>query len=766
MPTTVTSSGNFSSIFAHLRYVYTGIPELTRSDSLSADLLKFYNSDGSYVELSGTGITYARVDPENDGPDDVLTGGKFTMLVHKTASGIGLQTWTFDERSLSNLDVSGISLVSQLMGGHRDQLTGSGYNDVLHGGGSSALSGGDHYILGQAAGNDHIYLGGANPIRDILNYSESQNSLFANLTGLLISKVQYRNTIFADTIHGPGNIDFLSGPGHDIIYHRFSSGRIHAGAGDDLIRGYGGGDHIDGHFGNDTVDYSWFPAPDHRGPKGGALIINLGGGTATVGRASYEINLDPFKFEPWIASGDTLIAIEHVIGSPKDDIITGTYLANNISAGAGNDVMYGWGGNNRLDGGAGIDTLDFSWITQPGDYGGGLSVVFSGTGQGSAHHTKGFQSDVGVDAFFAIEKFKGGSNADRIDARLAGGSLEIDGGGGNDTIIGSSAGHLFRGGAGDDILYGNGGADRLEGGAGHDLLDGGTGIDVLVGSAGNDTYVVDNAGDIVDESLPAGGGSDTIQSSVTISLSDVAHVKGHIERLTLTGAAAINGAGNSLVNVLIGNSAANRLDGLGGGDIMRGLGGGDTYVVDNASDVVDESVAGSNGVDTVISSITFNLTDATRIRGSVENLTLAGSAAINAVGNSSGNTIIGNGGSNAIAGGLGNDTLTGGAGVDYFLFHTALNASTNVDRITDFSVPADTIRLENSVFRSLTAAGGLSEAAFRISSEAGDASDRIIYDRVTGALSYDADGRGGVAAIRFATLSTGLMLASADFVVV
>jgi serralysin len=47
----------------------------------------------------------------------------------------------------------------------------------------------------------------------------------------------------------------------------------------------------------------------------------------------------------------------------------------------------------------------------------------------------------------------------------------------------------------------------------------------------------------------------------------------------------------------------------------------------------------------------------------------------------------------------GNDTLTGGAGNDTFFFNTALGA-TNVDTIADFSVPADTIQLENAPTRS------------------------------------------------------------------
>jgi Ca2+-binding RTX toxin-like protein len=48
----------------------------------------------------------------------------------------------------------------------------------------------------------------------------------------------------------------------------------------------------------------------------------------------------------------------------------------------------------------------------------------------------------------------------------------------------------------------------------------------------------------------------------------------------------------------------------------------------------------------------------------VENLTLTGSANINATGNALDNTITGNAGNNILDGGAGNDTLVGGAGND------------------------------------------------------------------------------------------------------
>ena len=60
---------------------------------------------------------------------------------------------------------------------------------------------------------------------------------------------------------------------------------------------------------------------------------------------------------------------------------------------------------------------------------------------------------------------------------------------------------------GNNVLTGLGGNDYLNGGAGADWMFGGT---------GDDTYVVDNAGDVVDET--GGDGIDLVQSSISFSL--------------------------------------------------------------------------------------------------------------------------------------------------------------------------------------------------------------------------------------------------------
>ena len=78
---------------------------------------------------------------------------------------------------------------------------------------------------------------------------------------------------------------------------------------------------------------------------------------------------------------------------------------------------------------------------------------------------------------------------------------------------------------------------------------------------------------------------------------------------------------------------------------------------------------------------------------------------------------------------------------------------------------ADTIRLENAVFSGLQA-GTLAADGFFLGTAAQDAEDRIIYNKATGALLFDADGTGIKAAVQFATLSTKPTISNADFVVV
>jgi hypothetical protein len=116
---------------------------------------------------------------------------------------------------------------------------------------------------------------------------------------------------------------------------------------------------------------------------------------------------------------------------------------------------------------------------------------------------------------------------------------------------------------------------------------------------------------------------------------------------------------------------------------------------------------------------------------------------------------------------LGNDALTGDLGNDSFVFSTAPNAKTNLDKITDFNVTDDSILLDSTVFSALTN-GVLTASQFRSGkgiTNAADADDHLIYNSSTGALYYDEDGIGGNAAVQLAKLAPKLNLTAADFVV-
>ncbi|MCZ8278780.1 MAG: calcium-binding protein, partial [Acetobacteraceae bacterium] len=133
-----------------------------------------------------------------------------------------------------------------------------------------------------------------------------------------------------------------------------------------------------------------------------------------------------------------------------------------------------------------------------------------------------------------------------------------------------------------------------------------------------------------------------------------------------------------------------------------------------------------------------------------------------------GNDVI-DGGADAdrLDGGVGNDNLIGGTGNDQFIFNTALSA-TNVDTIQGYNVADDTILLDDAIFGGVGAAGtSLAASAFAIGTAATTTGHRIIYNATTGALLYDADGSGGVAAVQFATL-TGVSgtIVSAEFLII
>jgi Ca2+-binding RTX toxin-like protein len=302
----------------------------------------------------------------------------------------------------------------------------------------------------------------------------------------------------------------------------------------------------------------------------------------------------------------------------------------------------------------------------------------------------------------------------------AGGKIvgTVFGGTGNDSLTGGAFADIFKGGndvdtllggGGDDQLKGDAGDDSVGGGAGNDTLNGGAGVDSMDGGLGNDSYTVDNFDDVVIDS----GGIDQVVSLVSFNFSSIVRAKGTLEKLVLVGDDHISGNGNAVANTIVGNNTDNSLFGHGGNDVLVGNGG-------------DDRIEGGDGND-----------------------------AMN-----------GGGGADQLYGGLGKDVMTGGALADRFVFDTAPNTSLNRDTIADFQHGIDRLQLDNASFNALGGEGALNAARFFQGAAAHDADDRLVYNKTTGILFYDADGNGAGGAIQVALLSSKPVVTAADFLVI
>jgi len=657
------------------------------------------------------------------------------------------------------------SLIENANGGSgNDSITGNVANNVLNG------NGGNDTLVG-LSGNDTLSGGAGN---DVLDGGEGDDTLYGGDGN--------------DILDGGSGTDVIyGGSGDDIIYGGFFGDTVFGEAGNDvfIIRqndiGTEFGDNIDGGTGTDRLDLS--------------QISTTYGSTVNLTSGSWQYN--PLYGGPW-----TIISVENVDGTQLADTITGNSVANIINGNGGDDIINGAGGNDTLNGGGGNDLLIGGDGNDILDGGGGVDILYGEAGDDTFRIFNGWNGGYG-------EIYLGGAGSDTFDFSATtvstsivdladgtftytpGGSGAVSlssienaiGGSGADTLRGSGESNYLVGNGGNDALYGRDGNDTLIGGEGNDILDGGAGVDVMNGGNGDDTYYVDTASDNVIEAT--GGGIDLIYSSVTYSL-----VGRAVENATLTGTSGSSLTGNALDNVLNGNSGNNKLTGENGNDILFGFDGDDLL----EGGAGDDTINGGNGIDTLsyvnaTSGVTISLSVATaqvtggagtdtvalmeNINGSAFNDVLTGNSANNVLKGGAGNdeliggggsdTLEGGGGNDILNGGSGNDILTGGAGNDIFAFMNGLAA--NLDTITDYSVADDQFRLNSAAFGGLPV-GTLAAAAFHIGTAAADASDRIIYNSATGALLFDADGNGAGAAVQFASISTGLAMTNAEFVIV
>ena len=307
-------------------------------------------------------------------------------------------------------------------------------------------------------------------------------------------------------------------------------------------------------------------------------------------------------------------------GTAGDDTLAGT---------VGNDVLDGLAGNDTLSGGAGNDTLS----------GGPGTDRIAEQGDVNFTLTDTQLTGLGTDRLTGIERatLTGGAGANRLDASaFTRGAVILDGGAGDDTLIGPRAAatwhgcewldyNAFTGGEGNDTLTGGAGVDGirehgdvdflltadqltgrgtdrftsmelawLTGGAGANRLDaaGFTGSHtVLDGQAGNDTL----SGGVARDWVRAVGNVDfTLSDGQLTGLGTDTLVR--MDRAWLTGGAAANRLDASAFS---GDLVV--LDGRAGDDTLRGRAAGRDRVRasgDTDFTLTDTRLTG-NGTDTL-----------------------------------------------------------------------------------------------------------------------------------------------------------------------
>ena len=263
---------------------------------------------------------------------------------------------------------------------------------------------------------------------------------------------------FSDVISGSSANDKILGlGGNDALSGGEGNDQIEGGAGDDLIGGGTGSDHILGGDGDDYISSSATlrvrqrsKADDSWSPPAGQQVITQGARWGIYYDGQRGVIWDSANF-PEGTDGDVVDA-----GAGNDRVIASNG-EDRVQGGAGDDRIDGLGGNDVLEGNDGKDTI----------YGDGTSSAGGFTSVDDALHGADF----------------------------------IDGGVGDDKLLGQGGNDDVYGGAGDDKLWGDGsgkkgdfayldpsysGNDYLDGEDGNDYLEGGGKDDILYGGAGND----------------------------------------------------------------------------------------------------------------------------------------------------------------------------------------------------------------------------------------------------------------------------------------
>ncbi len=553
-------------------------------------------------------------------------------------------------------------------------IEGSPGNDLIDGGpGADAMdgaAGSDVYIVDEAGDSVHDSgWGDADEIRTALAvYSSAWNRSIEKLTGTSDGGQALTGSVSADIISGAGGNDVITG-----------------GGGADTLSGGGGADRfvylspadsqsdrsdliVGFEPGLDTIDVSPLGRVTLSFTSGSdnGTAFTLVGVTRFYGGETMSIRVDGS-----VGKSD-LIAEIGIVGTPYDDVLTGTAETDEIRGLDGSDGLYGRGGDDLLEGGAGIDLLD------------------GGTGNDTMRGGDGGDLYMVDDQGDEVVEIPGEGSNDRVWTSLSSYSLTAN----VETLTGTSnAGQT---------LTGNALANLITGGPGNDTLDGGAGADTMRGGDGDDVYIVDHAGDFVEET---GEGTDEIRTALAAyTLPGGAPVE-NLRGLSAAGQAL---TGNARGNQIVGGAGDDVIEGGVGADLLVGGGGADRFVYRSAWESVEGSrdriahfeqgadkidllalgmvrLSSSSAADGIGAYTLLTVTGAattmtirvdgtigeadvlaqTGIVGTAGDDILEGTADADSIRGLAGNdSLYGRGGSDAIEGDAGNDLIDGGAGAD------------------------------------------------------------------------------------------------------
>ena len=396
------------------------------------------------------------------------------------------------------------------------------------------------------------------------------------------------------------------------------------------------------------------------------LLHGLGGGDALHGA-------------PGLAA---LTRLTLVGGSGTDDLLGSDGPDTFIwKLGDGNDVVTGDAGADRqtVDGTNGAD----AFAATPN----GVRVAFSETDTGSLLDV-GQVETIDVDALGGADTFSATGGL----AALA--TFDVDGGAGNDTLLGTNGNDLLRGGTGDDFVDGNQGSDTALLGSGDDTLrwEPGDGSDTWNGEGGTDLleFFGANIAEMIDISANGNRLRFTRNvASVTMDGSGTERVFWHafggadtvtVHNLAATAVTRVDidlegppvdsevGDGAADVVRVEGTSAANTIGVSTTAGRVNVTGLAARVSIGQAEDANDDlQVLGLSGADRITAGFGLRALLGLALDGGGGGDRLTGGDGDDTIlGGTENDTIFGGPGNDAIDSGLGADSMTGGVGTDTY----------------------------------------------------------------------------------------------------